>query len=79
MKKWMSLILAAASLLALTACGRGGTPTTDPASTQNLMYQNGELDILDLESLDPSVVDSTYKTTYADNLVSAARVRRWLR
>lgn len=44
------------------------------ASTQNLMYQNGELDILDLESLDPSVVDSTYKTTYADKLVSAARV-----
>lgn len=44
------------------------------ASTQNLMYQNGELDILDLENLDPSVVDSTYKTAYADKLVSAARV-----
>jgi ABC-type transport system substrate-binding protein len=42
------------------------------ASTQNLMYQNGELDIIDLESLDSSIVQSTYKTTYAEKqLVSA--------
>jgi ABC-type transport system substrate-binding protein len=44
------------------------------ASTQNLMYQNGELDIIDLESLDSSIVQSTYKTTYADKLVTAPRV-----
>jgi peptide/nickel transport system substrate-binding protein len=44
------------------------------ASTQNLMYQNGELDIIDLESLDASIVQSTYKTTYKDKLVSGARV-----
>lgn len=44
------------------------------ASTQNLMYQNGELDILDLENLDSAIVDSTYKTVYKDRLVSASRV-----
>ncbi len=44
------------------------------ASTQNLMYQNGELDIIDLESLDSSIVQSTYKTTYKDKIVSAERV-----
>ena len=45
----------------------------DP-STQNLMYQNGELDILDLESLDSTIVESTYKTQYADRLISCSRV-----
>lgn len=45
----------------------------DP-STQNLMYQNGELDILDLESLDSAIVESTYKTVYADRLLKASRV-----
>lgn len=44
------------------------------ASTQNLMYQNGELDIIDLESLDSAIVDSTYKTTYAGQIVTAPRV-----
>jgi ABC-type transport system substrate-binding protein len=44
------------------------------ASTQNLMFQNGELDMIDLESLDSSIVQSTYKTTYADKLVTAPRV-----
>ena len=39
----------------------------DP-STQSMMFQNGELDLLDLDYLDSSVVDSTYKTQYADNL-----------
>lgn len=33
-----------------------------------MMFQNGELDLLDLDYLDSSVVDSTYKTQYADNL-----------
>ena len=45
----------------------------DP-STQNLMYQNGELDIIDLEALDSSIVESTYKTQYADKLVISSRV-----
>ena len=44
------------------------------ASTQNLMYQNGELDILDLEYLDSAIVESTYKTAYADRIISASRV-----
>lgn len=44
------------------------------ASTQNLMFQNGELDIIDLESLDSTIVDATYKTTYANQLISAPRV-----
>ena len=44
------------------------------ASTQNLMYQNGELDIIDLEFIDSAIVDSTYKTNYADKIVSGSRV-----
>lgn len=44
------------------------------ASTQNLMYQNGELDIIDLECLDATIVNGTYKTNYADKIVSAPRV-----
>lgn len=44
------------------------------ASTQNLMFQNGELDMIDLESLDSSIVQSTYKTTYANKLITAPRV-----
>lgn len=44
------------------------------ASTQNLMYQNGELDIIDLEALDSTIVASTYKTLYADKLVRCSRV-----
>lgn len=44
------------------------------ASTQNLMYQSGELDIIDLECLDSTIVESTYKTLYADKIVSGSRV-----
>ena len=44
------------------------------ASTQNLMFQNGELDIIDLESIDSVIVESTYKTQYADRLVVSSRV-----
>ena len=44
------------------------------ASTQNLMYQNGELDILDLEYLDSAIVESTYKTAFADRIISGSRV-----
>lgn len=45
----------------------------DP-STQNLMYQNGELDIIDLEALDSSIVEATYKAQYADKLIVSSRV-----
>ena len=44
------------------------------ASTINMMFQNGEIDILDCDDLDSSVVESTYKTTYADQIVSANRL-----
>ena len=44
------------------------------ASTQSLMYQNGQLDILDMDYLDSSIVENTYKTQYADNIVTAHRV-----
>lgn len=60
----------------------GEAPTTDTciihivpdASTQNLMYQNGELDILDLDCLDSSIVASTYETQYSDKLASRDRL-----
>ena len=44
------------------------------ASTQNLMFQNGELDILDLDNLDAAIVAGTYKTIYADAIVEGHRV-----
>lgn len=44
------------------------------ASTQNLMFQNGELDILDLDYQDASIVASTYQTQYAEQLVSRSRL-----
>ena len=44
------------------------------ASTQNLMFQNGELDMIDLQSLDSSIVESAYKTVYKDQIVTAQKV-----
>ena len=44
------------------------------ASTISMMFQNGQLDILDCDILDSSVVESTYKTQYADKIVSANRL-----
>lgn len=44
------------------------------ASTQNLKFLNGELDIIDLASLDSAIVASTYKTQYADQIVSTPKV-----
>ena len=44
------------------------------AATQNLMFQNGELDMIDLQSLDSIIVESTYKTQYADQIVSTPKV-----
>ena len=45
----------------------------DP-STMSMMFQNGELDILDCDFLDSAVVDSVYRTMYADSIVSANRL-----
>ena len=44
------------------------------AGTQNLMFQNGELDIIDLQSLDSVLVESFYKTNYPDQIVSTPKV-----
>ena len=44
------------------------------ANTTNLMFQTGELDIIDLENIDSAIVESTYKTQYADRIVSGSRV-----
>ncbi len=44
------------------------------AGTQNLMFQNGELDLLDLKSMDSAIVSGLYKTRYASRIVSAPHV-----
>lgn len=44
------------------------------ANTQNLMFQNGELDMIDLDNLDASIVTNTYQTNYASQLISGRRV-----
>ncbi|MDO5703195.1 MAG: ABC transporter substrate-binding protein, partial [Lachnospiraceae bacterium] len=44
------------------------------ANTQNLMFQNGELDMIDLISIDSAIVASTYKTQYAEKIVSTPKV-----
>lgn len=45
----------------------------DP-STLSMKFQNGEIDILDCDFLDSMVVDSTYKTQYADRIVAGNRL-----
>ena len=45
----------------------------DP-NTQNLMFQNGELDLIDLKNQDSAIIQSVYKTQYADQMVSAPNV-----
>ena len=44
------------------------------AGTQDLMFRNGELDIIDLQNLDSAIVAGTYKTKPADRLVSTPKV-----
>ena len=44
------------------------------ASTQHLMFQNGEIDLIDLQNLDPVIVASTYQNDYADQIVSTPKV-----
>ncbi len=43
-------------------------------NTQNLMFQNGELDMIDLQFVDSSIIESTYKTMYDDKIVSTPKV-----
>ena len=43
-------------------------------STQDFMYQNGQLDIIDLVKMDSKIVEATYKTLYADRIVSTPKV-----
>ncbi|MER1994706.1 MAG: ABC transporter substrate-binding protein, partial [Eubacteriales bacterium] len=44
------------------------------ATTQDLMFRNSELDIIDLQNLDSAVVAGTYKTKPADRIVSIPKV-----
>ena len=44
------------------------------AMSRNLMFQNGELDIIDLQGIDSAIVASTYKTKPEDRLVSTPKV-----
>jgi len=43
-------------------------------STRDLMFQNGEIDIMDLASVDSLIVQRSYKTEYADSIVSQQQV-----
>ncbi len=44
------------------------------ATTQDLMFKNGELDMIDLASLDSVLVASSYKTLPEDRIVSTPKV-----
>ena len=44
------------------------------ATTQDLMFKNKELDIIDLASLDSAIVASSYKTLPEDRIVSTPKV-----
>ena len=44
------------------------------ANTQNLMFLNGELDLIDLKNQDGAIIQSQYKTGYADRMVSVPNV-----
>ena len=44
------------------------------ASSMDMAFQNGELDILDCDFLDISTVQSTYEKNYADQMVSVNRL-----
>ena len=46
----------------------------DNANTQNLMFMNDELDLIDLQNQDSAIIQSQYKTVYADRIVSVPKV-----
>ena len=45
------------------ACSMWKFPIVPDSSTMSMMFQNGELDILDCDYIDAAVVNSTYKTS----------------
>lgn len=44
------------------------------ANTLDMLYQAGEIDILDCDELDTAIVAATYKTIYADKIVVSNRL-----
>ena len=46
---------------------------SDPG-TMDLMFQSGEIDILDCDFIDSVIVESTYKTAYEDQIVPSNRL-----
>ncbi len=44
------------------------------AGTQDLMFRNGELDIIDLQSLDSAIVEYSYKQVWPERIVSTPKV-----
>ncbi|WP_051204723.1 ABC transporter substrate-binding protein [Butyrivibrio sp. VCD2006] len=44
------------------------------ASSMDMAFQKGDLDILDCLMIDSAIVESTYKTKYKDNIVSTNRL-----
>ncbi len=44
------------------------------ASSMDMAFQKGDIDILDCQLIDSAVVDSTYKTQYKDSIVSVDRL-----
>ncbi len=44
------------------------------ASSMDMAFQKGDIDILDCFMIDSAIVESTYKTKYADNIVSVNRL-----
>ena len=40
----------------------------------NMAFQNGDIDVLDCDYIDSAIVDSVYKTAYADDVVYANRL-----
>lgn len=49
------------------------TVVPDP-STISMMFQSGEIDILDCDMIDAAIVDATYRTQYADRIISGHRL-----
>lgn len=44
------------------------------ATTMNMAFQKGDLDIIDCDNLDSAIIDQTYKTSYANSIVSVDRL-----
>lgn len=44
------------------------------AASMNMAFQTGDIDILDCDFIDAAILESTYKTAYADQIVSVNRL-----